>query len=113
MRQPNEPKDLIYYWPLGRASRTRMDEWLGMWNWSANPPTVESTWEGAEVICQGWDRRAWEYHRLTLRMPDDLHEALAVEVEAIPCPKVRRGTEVKYSDYHWRKLLKRGWEIIE
>jgi hypothetical protein len=31
----------------------------------------------------------------------------------IPAPKVRKGVEVRWSNYEWQKLLKRGWISAE
>ena len=31
------------------------------------------------------------------------------EIEPLPCPKVRKGTETRWEHRRWEKLLKNGW----
>ena len=38
-------------------------------------------------------------------------QAVKIEQEAIPCPKVRKGIETRWQGTYWQKLLKTGWTV--
>lgn len=102
----SEPKRYILYWPLSE------DRSIG------GVFRLEDREVVSDLGSEGWgiapeDPDFWSLRSITaVLLNGGKTEAVKIEHEPIPCPKVRKGVETRYRYGHWEKLLKSGWVTL-
>jgi hypothetical protein len=98
----SEPTRVIMYYPLSEDRSSGAP-------WRLEGRAVVSTgygeWRGAPEDPDFWQLR----NATAVALNGDKTEAVKVEREPIPCPKVRAGIQTRWHEGRWEKLMKKGW----
>ena len=101
----DKPEMIIYHWPIGITDDSYHRVALNL-----------SSYEESEVMKGSCSyeyrlRTAGTHEYIYLYLKDQgKTKSIHTIVEAIPCPKVRKGIETRWYNGRWEKLLKTGWK---
>ena len=99
-----EPFLMRLWYPIRECTEGRAEYEFGPQGWDTLGKEMRSTGYGHYVCADGQGRQTYILTEAGATLP------IAVEQVPIPCPKVRKGIEVRYTRGAWRKCLKsQGW----
>lgn len=99
----DRPEEIVNYWPTGMRSKELIEHY-GI----PVPAELEYSTMGRYAVKTG--RPMYGLPRYIALTEGGNTKSIKVEVNPIPCPKVRKGIETRWRFGHWEKYLKaEGW----
>lgn len=96
--------DILFY-PLD--ARIRFDDAVGLFGKAVD----RSSSGGYYLRSNDYPMASLDARQIHLKSGGSTLPVASIK-KPIPCPKVRKGTETRWSGYYWQKLLKKGWVSI-